>query len=1047
MLSRKTIEAYLFFLLRNRLAVSLVVAAITFALGGFMWTRMHIFTNFFDLYPPNHPYIKLYTQYRSMFGTANTLLLVVEVKDGTIFDNPETVQKVDRITLALLHDIPGVNGDQVLSITHPKVKTTLTSGSGIKVVPLMYPRLPETKEDLDFLKLKVYTTEGVKGPFVSDDDKATLIVAGFWEEYFDLPTMWAKIQDIVRQESDANTKIYVTGPPILYAYFLEAGSKMAAVLAASIVMILLILWIEFRSWQGVVIPAFSGTLSAIWGLGFGGLCNWMSQYVPWIPALSLDPLVLVIPLLISARAHSHSVQSMERYHEEYHRLGDRDQAIVKSYAEIYAPAMVSILADGLAILTLLVARIPIIEKLAILCSFWIISIFVSVVTLHPIILSFTPPPSQEHVSGRTTLERFMSWLMIVGIAWLFWLYDYIPGWPVAAMLGLALVGLQCDLLADAIATVTEFTAGWIIFIAVTALTPVIDAGIALIGHRMSALGMPSFGETIGNGSLGFARLVLVIVGIVGAVAFSGARSPRPGLAWSIALVLSTLAGPLLPSGYPLRTILAGIALAGAIDLLILVVLSPAVRIPYGSVGYSISRFTDTFGAFFGRVYVAIERTLIWLASGSRRPVMAVALVTLLAFGLYFQHLLKVGDTTPGAALLYPNHPYNIAFGKVNEKFLGASQLVIIAEGNAYCTTGGQPCTGDQCTRCAPEQIGACGQEKCVQREGAIKNADTLTELDLFARYMAERAEVGGTVTATTLLKKIFRTFHEADPKWEILPTRNDHVSQLFFLLTSGTRRGEMDRFFDITYTNATIAVFYKDYTHETIERSIARAKEYIAAHGGQGTNVRYRLAGGLIGILAAVNEEVEWSYRVNLILILIVVFLLSYATYVSVIGALIVMLPSLVAQPLSEAVMYLFGIDMNINSLPVAAVGIGIGIDYGYYVLSRIVEELVEEGATFDDAIRRMFETTGKTVLFTGVSLTASIIFWVFFPMKFQADMALLLVLLLGFHLMGELMFIPPMVSLFRPRFAIKYAEERQRIRADSAAAEAAATRIRAAGS
>jgi len=426
--------------------------------------------------------------------------------------------------------------------------------------------------------------------------------------------------------------------------------------------------------------------------------------------------------------------------------------------------------------------------------------------------------------------------------------------------------------------------------------------------------------------------------------------------------------------------------------------------------------------------------------------MAVSLVTLLVFGLYFQHLLKVGDTTPGAALLYPNHPYNVAFGKVNEKFLGASQLVIIAEGNAYCTVGGQPCTGDACTRCFPEQDGACGGEKCLQREGAIKNAETLTDLDLFARYMAERPEVGGTVTATTLLKKIFRTFHEADPKWEILPTRNDHVSQLFFLLTSGTRRGEMDRFFDITYTNATIAVFYKDYTHETIERSIARAKEYIAAHGGQATNVRYRLAGGLIGILAAVNEEVEWSYRVNLILILIVVFLLSYATYVSVIGALIVMLPSLVAQPLSEAVMYLFGIDMNINSLPVAAVGIGIGIDYGYYVLSRIVEELVQEGATFDDAIRRMFETTGKTVLFTGVSLTASIIFWVFFPMKFQADMALLLVLLLGFHLMGALMFIPPMVSLFRPRFAIKYAEERQRIRAETAAAEAAATRLRATG-
>src|SRR5207249_19294 len=436
MFSRKTIEAYLFFLLRHRLAASLVVAAATVVLAAFMVARMHIFTNFFDLYPPGHPYIKLYTQYRSMFGTANTLLLVVEVNNGTIFDDPETVQKVERITLALLHDIPGVNGDQVLSITHPKVKTTLTAGSGIKVVPLMYPRVPDSKEDLDFLKLKVYTTEGVKGPFVSEDDKATLIVAGFWEEYFDLPTMWKKIQEIVAQESDENTKIYVTGPPILYAYFLEIMPKMVNVLAASIVMILLILWMEFRSWQGVVLPAFSGTLSAIWGLGFGGL---------W--GLNLDPLVLVIPLLISARAHSHSVQSMERYHEEYHRLRNKNEAIVKSYTEIYAPAMVSLLADGLAILTLLVARIPIIQKLAILCSFWIISIFVSVVTLHPIILSFTPPPSEE-TAGKGILERFMAWMILVAVAWLFYLYAVMPAWPVEALLAVAVAGLGFDLLLD-----------------------------------------------------------------------------------------------------------------------------------------------------------------------------------------------------------------------------------------------------------------------------------------------------------------------------------------------------------------------------------------------------------------------------------------------------------------------------------------------------------------------------------------------------------------------------------------------------------------------
>jgi len=86
-------------------------------------------------------------------------------------------------------------------------------------------------------------------------------------------------------------------------------------------------------------------------------------------------------------------------------------------------------------------------------------------------------------------------------------------------------------------------------------------------------------------------------------------------------------------------------------------LHPAV---YGALGMGISHFTDVFGAFFAQVYLAIERALIWIAVGWRRVAMGIALVTLLSFGLYFQHLLKIGDTTPGAALLYPRHPYNLA---------------------------------------------------------------------------------------------------------------------------------------------------------------------------------------------------------------------------------------------------------------------------------------------------------------------------------------------------------------------------------------------------
>lgn len=782
MLPRAYIERYLRFLLRHRWAVAAFIALGTLFFLWYSIAHLTIFTNFFDLYPPRHPYIKVYKKYRSMFGTSNVLMMVVEARSGDIFSDPEIIRKVDRITLALLHDVPGVNGEQVISITHPKLKTTLTSGSGIKVVPLTYPRLPRDREELEFFRQKVYTTEGVRGPFVSPDDSATLIIAGFWEEYFDLTAMWRKVREIVeREQADGKVRIYVTGPPILYAYFMEALDSMRWVLLATALAIVALLWFYFRSLQGVVIPTLSGVISAVWGLGFAGLCGF-----------SLDPLVLVVFVLITARALSHSVQSMERYHEEYYRLRDKEAAIVRSYISLYSPAMVAIVSDALAILTLAVASIPLMQKLAYVASFWIISIFLSVVTLHPVILSFVRPPREAPAERR----------------------------------------------------------------------------------------------------------------------------------WSDAL------------------------------------------------------------------YDGISRALTVLATGNWRWLAVVLFAVLMITGVHYAHRLRTGDTELGRALLYEDHPYNVAFSKVNEKFVGASQLVIIAEG---------------------------------KKPGAIKSAGVLHQLDLFQRHMQLGPGAGGALTVTTLLKKIFRTYREGDPKWEMLPTRDDYISQLFFLITAGTRRGEMDRFFTPDYTNATITVFYKNYDNAIIRDAIARAQQFITEHVRPEDPVRYRLAGGLLGILAATNEEVDWSYRVNIVLIFLVIFLLSWWTYKSVIGALVVLIPSSLAHPLSEAVMYAMGIDFNINSLPVAAIGIGIGVDYGYYVLSRIVEEY-EQTRSFDEANRRAIATTGKAIIFTGTTLVVSVVFWLFHPLKFEAEMAFLLMILMIFHAIGALVFIPALVSLLRPGFATRAA-------------------------
>jgi predicted RND superfamily exporter protein len=722
-------------------------------------------------------------------------------------------------------------------------------------------------------------------------------------------------------------------------------------------------------------------MSAVWGLGFAGLCGF-----------NLDPLGLVVPVLITARALSHSVQSMERYHEEYFRCGNKDEAITKSYTELFPPAMVAIASDGLAIFTIAVASIPIMQKLAFVASFWIISIFLSVVTLHPIILSYVRPPDHEPNPRRSLANR-------VGI-------------------GAGILALACGAALDEPIERMHAFAALSKYMEITTVA-------ALVATALVGLFFVTAGLTL-----------RALEAADDAVITKGLRATRLA-GWGLAI---------LASGWIVRS--------GVVDVAWFLepwVVGSAAAVAVGWIVFWRS------GASANGIYDSLCQGLIWLSRGSLRYAVLLGTVVLLGGGYYYAHKLKVGDTTPGAALLYQSHPYNVAFDKVNEKFVGASQLVIIAEGKE------------------PE---------------AIKRASTLHHLDLFGRYMEQAEGTGGALTATTLLKKVFRTFHEGDPKWEILPTSDDHVGQLFFLLTSSTRRGEMDRFFDIQYTNATIAVFYRDYNNKIIHDSIARAKRYISEYTTAEEPVTYRLAGGLLGILAAVNEEVEWSYNVNISLILLVVLVLSAATYWgargalallalgggafvwwqiawvtsvtegwpvvswvlapiqtlhaiapqanvmlvafvafmiwhwhSVLGALIVMAPSLVAQPLSEGVMYLTGIDFNINSLPVAAVGIGIGIDYGYYVLSRIGEEYTVDH-DYDEANRRALLTTGKAVLFTGSTLVASVVFWLFFPMKFQAQMAMLLAMLLAFHVVGALVVIPAMVSVLKPRFEFGVPEQ-----------------------
>jgi predicted RND superfamily exporter protein len=189
--------------------------------------------------------------------------------------------------------------------------------------------------------------------------------------------------------------------------------------------------------------------------------------------------------------------------------------------------------------------------------------------------------------------------------------------------------------------------------------------------------------------------------------------------------------------------------------------------------------------------------------------------------------------------------------------------------------------------------------------------------------------------------------------------------------------------------------------------------------------VQFVMAGGVMGILAAINDEVERSHVANISLIFIVIFVLHSLTYWSVASGFIVFLQIATATMVSLAYMALKGVGLNINTLPVQSVGVGIGVDYAIYIVDRIRQE-VAETADIDEAVRRAVRTTGMAVTFTATTVVGGIFLWMFSNLRFQAEMAQLLVFLMVLNMFGAITIVPTFYSIMRPKVATALLTEDQ---------------------
>jgi hypothetical protein len=218
-----------------------------------------------------------------------------------------------------------------------------------------------------------------------------------------------------------------------------------------------------------------------------------------------------------------------------------------------------------------------------------------------------------------------------------------------------------------------------------------------------------------------------------------------------------------------------------------------------------------------------------------------------------------------------------------------------------------------------------------------------------------------------------------------------------------------------------VTFFASNHAGDNVARIIERCKEFIAANPMD--KATFKLAGGLIGVLAAANEVLVRNDLMMNLLGFGTMFVIVLFTYRSAMAGLLLLLPLFISNIVINGIMATMGIGININTLPLVTVGVGFGIDYGLYIMSRIIEEIRVNG-DLDESIHIALRTSGKAVSFTAVCMVFGTALWTLSNIRFNAVMGGLLAIWMFVSFVASVTLLPALVSYLRPSFIVKEASK-----------------------
>jgi predicted RND superfamily exporter protein len=356
---------------------------------------------------------------------------------------------------------------------------------------------------------------------------------------------------------------------------------------------------------------------------------------------------------------------------------------------------------------------------------------------------------------------------------------------------------------------------------------------------------------------------------------------------------------------------------------------------------------------------------------ARGPALVIIVVAALlgVAGWWKGRETPIGDTQAGVPELRADSRYNRDNAVITTKFsIGVDVLTAIVQSQ---------------------------QPVCVSHE-------LMSAIDRFGWHVRNIAGVQEVITLPFIAKVAIAGWNEGSLKWRSIPREQTQLTQSTRYIETST--GLLNENCDVV----PVMMFLTDHRADTIARAVGAVKVWRAANPLAGAVVR--LAAGNVGVMAATNETVKSRELLILGGVFGAVIVMCLLTFRSVVGTLLVVVPLALVSVLVYAVMALVGIGLKISTLPMVALGAGIGVDYGIYLFSRM-QDFLRQGQSVRDAYEHTLRVTGASIIFTGITLAIGVATWVFSPLKFQADIGVMLTFMFLVNMLAAIILLPALAA------------------------------------